>query len=250
VSDDPRERFTGAAELYEKYRPSYPSALVDWILAAPGIPGAGDVVDVGCGTGISTRLFAERGFSVVGVDPNDAMLGRARGAGGASRYARGEAAATGLPAQCADLVTVAQAFHWFDIEATLAEFRRILRPSGCCAVFWNVRDLAAPFVADYDRALIDYSSEYHVVEEHEKTIERLARMPGLIRSESTTLRHEQELDLQGLEGLAYSSSYVLHGVADRHGFDRRLAEVFARHAREGRVRFLYRTIALRFGLTR
>ncbi len=250
MSSDSRERFTGAAALYEKHRPSYPAALVDWILETAAFPAGGALADVGCGTGISTRLFAERGLDVVGVDPNEAMLERARAAGGSARYQRGEAAATGLAAASLDLVTVAQAFHWFDVETTLAEFRRILRPAGACAVFWNVRDLAPGFMRDYDQALIDFSSEYHVVESHARTAERLERTPGLVDVRTARFEHAQALDHASLVGLAYSSSYVLHGVADRAGFDRAMDAAFDRHSRGGRVSFLYRTIALSFRLAR
>lgn len=250
MSSDSRERFTGAADLYEKYRPSYPAALVDWVLDGASFPPGGVLADVGCGTGISTRLFAARGLDVIGIDPNAAMLERARSAGGPARYARGEAAATGLPDASVDLVTVAQAFHWFDLPAALGEFARVLKPRGRVAVFWNVRHLAPGFMEDYDQALVEFSSEYHVVESHEKTAERLKHAPGLVDVRAASFEHSQPFDHAGLLGLAHSSSYVLHGVADKAGFDRRLEAVFARHARDGRVSFLYRTIALGFGLTR
>ena len=72
---DPRARFSGAAAGYARHRPSYPSAIVDGILATAGV-GPGDVIaDVGCGTGILTRLLAERGQDVVGIDPNESMRG-------------------------------------------------------------------------------------------------------------------------------------------------------------------------------
>lgn len=250
MSTDSRDRFTGAAALYEKHRPSYPAALVDWVLDTTHFPAGGSVADVGCGTGISTRLFAERGLDVVGIDPNESMLERARAAGGPARYLQGEAVATGLAPGSVDLVTVAQAFHWFDQEATLAEFGRVLRPAGACAVFWNVRKLAPGFMNEYDQALVDFSSEYHVVESHARTAERLRQAPGLVDVRDASFEHETSLDRSSLGGLAHSSSYVLHGVADKAGFDRALDAAFERHAREGRVAFLYTTIALSFRLAR
>ena len=247
---DPRERFTEAADLYDKYRPSYPPALVGWILAQAELGRAACVADVGCGTGISTRLFAERGLDVIGVDPNEAMLERARAAGGSARYLRGEAAATGLPSASVALVTVAQAFHWFDMTAALREFRRILRPGGCCAAFWNVRHLAAGFMAEYDRVLLDFSREYHVLGQHEETLERLKRRPGLEALGEASFDSEQVLDLPGFLGRVHSSSYVIHGVEDPAGFERALRDVFERHAEQGLVSLLYRTIALCFRMAR
>jgi len=250
VTADPRERFTDVADLYDKHRPSYPSALVDWILAQTRLAPGACVADVGCGTGISTRLFAERGYDVVGVDPNQAMLERARASGGPARYVCGEAAATGLPDASVGLVTVAQAFHWFDAPAALAEFRRILRPEGCCAAFWNMRDLAAGFMAEYDRVLLDFSREYHVLGQHEETLERLKQTPGLEDLRKASFDSQQVLDLQDFLGRVYSSSYVIHGVDDRLGFERALFAVFERHANQGRIAFLYRSIALCFRIAR
>ena len=119
---DPRDRFSAAADLYHRYRPSYPEALLGWIERTTGLPPPARVADVGCGTGISSRPLAERGYAVTGVDPNEAMLAHARAAGGAD-YRLGSATDTGLPGGSFDLVTVAQAFHWFDVPAALAEFR-------------------------------------------------------------------------------------------------------------------------------
>jgi ubiquinone/menaquinone biosynthesis C-methylase UbiE len=248
VTTDPRERFTGAADLYDKHRPSYPPALVDWILMQARLEPGARIADVGCGTGISTRLFAERGYEVFGVDPNQAMLERARAAGGPARYVCGEAAATSLPDASVGLVTVAQAFHWFDMAAALVEFRRILRAGGCCAAFWNIRQLAAGFMAEYDRVLLEFSREYHVLGQHEETLERLKQAAGLEELCEASFDSQQVLELQGFLGRVHSSSYVIHGVDDRLGFERALHDVFERHAKQGCVAFLYRSIALCFRL--
>ena len=135
---DAHTRFSATAERYHAYRPSYPPALVDWVLGLPGLPERPAVADLACGTGITTRLFAARDCDVVGIDPNEEMLTFARAEGGA-RVVKGVAEATGLPPSSVDLVTVGQGFHWFDVAAALAEAARILRPQGWCAAFWNTR---------------------------------------------------------------------------------------------------------------
>src|SRR5688572_4524778 len=73
IVGDSRERFTEAAAYYDRYRPSYPSDLVDWLIAKTGLVVPATVADIGCGTGISSRRFAERGFQVTGIEPNHAM---------------------------------------------------------------------------------------------------------------------------------------------------------------------------------
>src|SRR4029077_10278716 len=123
------------------------------------------LVDVGCGTGISTRQFAGHGVQVIGVEPNDAMRARAEAEPGAAtiRYIKGTAEATGLPDGCATAVLAAQAFHWFDAPAALREFHRILRPGGAVAVLGNERDESDPCTAAVG-AVMRWSPEAVAVE--------------------------------------------------------------------------------------
>jgi SAM-dependent methyltransferase len=243
LNNDPRERFTAAADAYHRHRPSYPAELIDWILTTASLAPPATVADIGCGTGISTRLFAERGFDVVGVDPNEPMLERARDAGGA-RYQKGEAVATGLPDRSMDLVTVAQAFHWFDIPKALAEIARILRPRRWSAAFWNVRALANAFMVEYDELLRRYSREYAILESHEQTGRVIAAAPGVLDPREAEFGNAQRLDREGFLGRVYSSSYVVHGVDDREGFARAIGELFDRHHESGIVELRYRTVGL------
>jgi SAM-dependent methyltransferase len=250
VALDPRARFSGSgtAGVYARSRPSYPDALVDWVVreasARPGDPAA----DVGCGTGIFTRLLAARGLDVVGIDPSEDMLAEARAAGGAV-YRRGEAEATGLADTTVALVTVAQAFHWFDADAALAEFRRILRPEGHAAAVWNLRGENA-FMANYDAILRRFSREYAVLESWEESLSRLRAHPRIVSPRDFEAPNSQQLDFEGLHGRAWSSSYVRHGVEDAPGFDAALRSLFEAHARGGVVEFPYRSVALVFRVGR
>jgi SAM-dependent methyltransferase len=209
--------------------------------------GSGDpVADVGCGTGIFTRLLTARGVDVVGIDPNEDMLAQARAAGGGA-YRLAEAAATGLDGSSVALVTVAQAFHWLDRDAALAEFARILRPRGRVAAIYNLR-AEGPFMEAYDALLRRFSDRYRVVESWEETLAALRRHPLTRDHEDWSGGHAQRFDFAGLHGRAWTSSYVFDGVRDREGFDRALRALFDAHARDGVVEFPYRSVALLFRL--
>jgi SAM-dependent methyltransferase len=244
---DSRQRFTDAAGLYARYRPDYPSALFDWLLATTALGPGARVADLGCGTGIASRQLAARGLRVVGIEPNAAMLAQARAEGGGVRYVRAEATATGLRGGAVDLGTAAQAFHWFPVAETLAELRRVLRPGGWAAAFWNVR-AGGLFNQEYDALLHAFSVEYGALRRHEETTEELGARPEVESARAAEFAHRQVFDLEGLRGRAWSSSYVVHGVDDRAGFDRALARLFDRHQRDGAVSFGYRTEVLAFRL--
>jgi SAM-dependent methyltransferase len=239
---DSRARFAASAEHYDRHRPSYPPALIDWIIATTGRHPPAHVVDVGCGTGIATRLFADRGFDVVGVDPSEEMLAVARESGG-PRYVRGEAADTTLATGSVDLVIAAQCFHWFDAVPTLRELRRILRGTGWVAAFWNLRG-NTPFMRGYYDLIRAYSSEFDVLERQEAAPAALKAVIGVEDCREGEFANAQVLDREGLVGRAYSSSCVKHGVEDKAGFERGLAGLFAQHQRGGSVELTYRTVAL------
>ena len=234
----PAERFHAVAGDYARHRPGYPEPVVARILEVSGLlpPRAGTlVVDLGCGTGISARTFAARGVRVLGIDPNASMLGEARAAGGGPQYRAGDASATGLPDASVDLVVAAQAFHWFDMDAALREIRRVLRPGGHLAAFWNLRRRGTPFNDAYESLLKRYSSEYGALFRDEGTLARLRARSGL--GARADLDHERvdPLDLDSFLGRVRSASYVAHGVEDPAGLERGLRELFAEHARGGRV---------------
>jgi SAM-dependent methyltransferase len=151
------EGFGADAGRYDRARPTYPADLVDRIIAAS--PGR-DVLDVGCGTGISARLFQAAGCRVLGVDPDPRMAELARQGGTGTEVAKFE---DWDPAgRTFDAVTAAQAWHWVDSVAGVAKAAAVLRPGGRLAVFWNVfdapKDLRQAFAEVHRRVLPDSPS--------------------------------------------------------------------------------------------
>ncbi len=253
---DPRERFSATASHYARWRPTYPAELRAFLVEllpparAPERPRM--LVDVGCGTGISTRFLAGPGLHVIGIEPNAEMRAEAKSTtppGMAVEYRAGEASSTGLPPAAAELVTAAQAFHWFDLDPTLAEFRRILVPDGFCAAFWNIRDeRSSPLLAEYQALLERSSREYRDVEKGIRTIDRLLASPRIAAARRAEFPHVQILDREGFFGRVDSSSYVAHGIPaeSRAAFAAELDRLFDRHAEGGKVEFPYRTHAIAF----
>src|SRR5216117_1951044 len=122
----------GFAAHYDRYRPYPPAALLDLVPPTAGVEQPRLVVDLGSGTGLSTRFWADRVDEVVGVEPNDAMREWAEHATSAAnvRYVGASSYETGLPDACADIVTAAQSLHWMDPAQVFPEIGRILRPGG------------------------------------------------------------------------------------------------------------------------
>src|SRR6266536_4046561 len=125
----------GFADVYDRYRPAPPREVLDVLRVVAEVERPRLVVDVGCGTGLSARAWAEHADQVVGVEANPRMLEQARTATEQPnvRYVEAFGAETGLPDGRADLVTSWQAFHWMEPQPVLAEAARILRDGGVFA---------------------------------------------------------------------------------------------------------------------
>src|SRR5215510_15703741 len=110
------DRFSGFAEPYDRVRPTPPDDLAAAICAYSGEPRPALVVDLGSGTGLSTRWCARWAGRVVGVEPSDDMRRVAASMGDDPRitYRPGWSHATELAALSADVVLAAQALHWMD----------------------------------------------------------------------------------------------------------------------------------------
>jgi SAM-dependent methyltransferase len=145
--------FTAAADLYERARPSYPREAVEWLAERVDLRPGRTVVDVGAGTGKLTRLLVPTGARVVAVEPLPAMLERLVDAAPDAEAILGTAEQLPIPDDSADVITVAQALHWFDQKLALPEFRRVLRADGRVALVWNSRDLEDPLQASLGRLL-------------------------------------------------------------------------------------------------
>jgi SAM-dependent methyltransferase len=243
---NPTDRFTGLAEKYAMYRPTYPAAALNFILARCGLGPRSLLVDVGCGTGISSRQFAQRGVRVIGIDPNDDMRRQAEtfAVGDASQaltYRKGRAEETGLSDACADAVLAAQAFHWFEPEPTLREFRRILKPDGWVILIWNERDETDLCTGDFGRVVRSAPAAAAVEVPRGQAGNSLLASSLFVDAARFPFANEQTLDEDGLLGRAFSASYAPREPKSAHDFAAALHDVFARWQRDGVVMLRYET---------
>lgn len=147
--------FGGVAGAYAAARPDYPPELYAALEELAGRALAGALVaDVGAGTGISARQLRGRGARVVAIEPSEGMLARLAASSPGIWAVRGDGNALPLRDGAVDLVTYAQAWHWVDPERAVPELRRVLRPGGSFAAWWNLTDRSEVWAAAQARRLI------------------------------------------------------------------------------------------------
>jgi SAM-dependent methyltransferase len=239
----PFERFTDRAQDYAVARPSYPPEAIDALFEGLGDPAALTVVDLGAGTGISSRLLAARGAATIAIEPNASMRERSTTALNL-RWQDGSAEQTGLAGESADLVAAFQAFHWFDHAAALREIARILRPGGRLGVVYNERDESDAFTAAYGELVRRYATDETERRRSDgrEAIASLRPDRGWQNARAVEIRNSQSLDRAGMHARARSTSYLpVHGTAadELHAA---IDTIFGRYQKEGMVLMALKTI--------
>jgi ubiquinone/menaquinone biosynthesis C-methylase UbiE len=242
---DSAQRFTSRVDTYAKYRPGYPGEVVDLLKSECGLTSDSIIADVGSGTGILSEVLLKNGNEVLGVEPNSAM--RAAGELLLKKYSRfrsiaGSAEATTLESSSIDLITVGQAFHWFDGPQARAEFVRVLKPQGFAVLIWNERRLdSTPFLRSYEELLLNYGTDYEQVS-HLNAREEIARFFAPRAFELRSFPNVQHFDFESLRGRVMSASYTPEpGHPNFEPMIVRLREIFDSHRNNGAVTFEYDT---------
>lgn len=245
---DPTERFSGRSADYVRYRPSYPPALVT-ALRARHDGDRWEVADLGSGTGIFTRLLLDGGATVRAVEPNAEMRAAAEAdLAGHDRFesVAGTAEGTTLPDASVDLVTAAQAFHWFDVARTRREVKRILRPEGLAAFVWNDRDrTGSAFLRGYEELLNRHCPDYGRLQGKADDTRAFDAFFGAGAWERLGFSNAQRLDRPGLVGRVMSSSYApARDAPAREALAKALEALFDAHATNGAVTIPYEAVAI------
>jgi ubiquinone/menaquinone biosynthesis C-methylase UbiE len=241
VPDDRLRRaasFAGVADAYERARPGYPDEAVRWLAGSE----PRDVVDLGAGTGKLTRSLVALGHRVTAVEPLGEMLEQLRAASVEATAVVGSAETIPLPDESVDVVTCAQAFHWFDHERALPEIARVLRPGGRLALVWNMRDEREPWVDELSDAMVGRTS---FVGGATELIDRCGLYGPVERA---VFDHAQQIDRLALQELVLSRSYcAILPPDERVPILEKVNAIFDARSRDGILRLPYVTECFRAG---
>ncbi|HTJ74412.1 MAG TPA: methyltransferase domain-containing protein [Acidimicrobiales bacterium] len=206
--------FGREAAAYERSRPSYPPAVVAWLVENLRIGPGAVVVDLAAGTGKLTRLLVPAGAAIVAVEPVVGMSEVFRELLPEVPLVAGTAEALPVRSSSLDAVCVAQAFHWFNADAAFAELARALRPGGRVGIVWNARDRAVDWV-DRVWGVMDHVERRAPWRDHENWRESaLGARPGFGPLHSATFRHEQPTTPEGIVDRIRGVSHVAVLPAD------------------------------------
>lgn len=245
-NQDPTTRFSDRADDYSRSRPGYPHAMIAWLRECHGLAPSQSVADIGAGTGISSKLFLDNGNRVIAVEPNDAMRAHAISLlGDFPRFSAvpGRAEATGLADGSVDIVSAAQAFHWFDPAAARREWARILRKGGLAVIYWNTRlTTGSAFQEGLEAVLHTHATGYVSVTGRYADETAMRHWYGSGFRAVATFDNPQRFDLPGLRTRVLSSSYAPHpGQPGHDALMNALARLFEATATVGQVTIHHKT---------
>lgn len=231
------------ARHYAAARPDYPAELFDTVdqLLAGRLSGA-RVIDVAAGTGIASRQLAERGARVTAVELSGAMLATLVAGSPGIHAVQGNAHALPLADDSADLITCVQAWHWMDKPRAVAEARRVLRPGGLLAIWWN----QTVFDADWEKAhaarIAEAAPGWRRFSATEVT-QDYGQTPGL-EPRTFTFAWQRTMEIERFLRYLASRSYIAELGDAMPGFLDRERRILADQFPDGRVTERFHTILL------
>ncbi len=246
MNKNPKQRFSDRVENYTKYRPGYPSEILNLLKEKCNLISGSIIADIGSGTGIFTKFLLDNGNAVFAVEPNPEMRVEAERilrSNGQFTSNSGDAEATTLADHSVDIITCAQAFHWFDREKAKQEFHRILKPNGCLVLVWNERKTGpSQFLQLFENLLKTYSPDYGQVTHRLIDTKVLTEFYSPSTFNTATFSNSQDFNLEALKGRLLSSSYAPNAGHPNHKpMMAEIEQIFAAHNISCKVRFEYKT---------
>jgi len=202
--------FSGVAGAYQRARPDYPAAVHRWLAEHAGAASGRLVLDLAAGTGKLTGGLVDHGARAVAVEPVEGMRRALMAALPDVPVVAGMAEAIPLGTATVDVVTVAQAFHWFANDEAVAEIHRVLRAGGRLAVVWNRRDLDDPLQAGIEAVLAPLQGQTpsHTTGTWRVALEAGSGAARFAPDGELQVPWTQSLDVEGVVDRVASISYV------------------------------------------
>lgn len=241
------DRFTNKAQKYEKYRPSYPKKALNIILEECEIELNNDIIvaDIGSGTGKFTELLLETSCVVYAIEPNDNMraIAEAKFIGNHNYNSINNTAEnTGLDNNSIDLITVAQALHYFNLDKTKDEFRRILKTNGKVVLLWNFRYRESDFMKEYEKIVYTFhSKDIQPTFAQDKMNDEIYNIL-FSKYKVFSIPYSQELNFDELWGRVLSSNHSPR--ADDPNYNdlyKNMKRLFDKYQHNNKITFEYRT---------
>lgn len=236
MSDSQHRQFDSKSESYEQGRPSYPEPALRFLCEKMALDGAMTVADIGAGTGLLTRALQGIFANVIAVEPNDEMRSRL-----GPRAVKGTAEQTTLPSNSVHAIFAAQAFHWFHVEHTRAEFMRLLKGPRGVALLWNERDKSGTAgLGELEKIMCTLrGSTPQSLEADETAIQIFFQTPEL---NSAEFENSVKLSRDSLHAMVLSRSYAPKSHTLEHEvLTRTLDALFDSHSENGHFRLPYKT---------
>lgn len=233
------EIFSGKAEIYDKYRASYPDELVDWLSIKTR---AQTVADIGAGTGKFTKCLLRKPWKITAVEPNRDMLVILQRNVPQAKAIEASAENTGIHDHTIDLVTTATAFHWFNEDRFRKECKRILTSDGRVAIIFNAKitDEIVRMRDEISRIYCGYKG--HAGKRSPEEGDAFLRSEYFSEVDYAEFEQSISYDEDGFVGNTLSRSYALK--PDDVGYDeyvREIRQLFKKCNNLGFVELKYKT---------
>ena len=204
------------------------------------------ICDIGSGTGILTKLLLEKKLNVIAIEPNDDMRGVAEmtlKVYDQYKSIKETAENTSLKNNSVDLITVAQAFHWFDKERFRLECKRILKENSKVSLVWNSKDLLSPLMTELQEICKATCPKFNGfsggIEEPPNVTNQFFKNGNY---ETLVYRNDLEMDLEGFLGRNLSSSFSpLSGEKEFEPYRTALTNLFNKYSLNGKIIYPYIT---------
>ncbi|MBP3254990.1 MAG: class I SAM-dependent methyltransferase [Clostridia bacterium] len=223
-------KFDSKSDFYNKYRPCYAKEVIDYIISSMDVKNE-KIVDIACGTGIFTKQLYDRKCNVIGIEPNKEMYEKACKNLEGIKVLNTTAEETTLESESVDIITVAQALHWFNLDEFIKEARRILKTGGRVAVIYNSIDDSKEIIREYKDIYIRNCKDYN---NHNRNYNEL--FDKLFDGDYTlkVFQNNQQYTYEEFMGYTFSMSYSLKENDENYNiFVKELTELFDKYSQEG-----------------